>query len=279
MFLKMDFMKISLKRFLDHSIYIAILLVFIPAFFYFEIFVVYPAIIEEWTISYFIHNICAMFFLMNIVGNLIYGMFTDTSVKGRVTVSDKNWRVCKLCKCLQPPHSWHCDTCNICILKRDHHCTFFACCVGYFNKRYFMVFTMYVFIAMVHCFYFNMQCLALTLKWNHGLVIAKFLLPVASFLFDFGEESLSIFLVVMNVVIGSFTGFLFFYHLNNIIQGKTVNKRKYSITQFMYDQGWKYNVIEVLGYRWHLTLISPFIHSPLPGDGIEWIVIDQNKEG
>lgn len=279
MLMKLDSVKDkSQKRILEHIVYIVILLVFIPVFFYFELFVVCPAIVEEWTLPYFIHNICAMFLLVNIVGNLIYGIFTDTSIKGRVIVGDKNWSVCPVCECLQPPRSWHCDTCNICILKRDHHCTFFASCVGYFNHRYFILFTMYVFVGMVYAFYYNVKFLALRLNWNHGLVVVKFLLPLASFFVDFGEESIYVFLVVMNVIIAAFTGFLFFYHVNNIIQGKTVHETKHSTKEFMYDQGWKHNLIDVLGRRWHLTWISPFIHSPLPGNGIEWIGTDNNKD-
>ncbi|XP_049870311.1 probable palmitoyltransferase ZDHHC24 [Pectinophora gossypiella] len=268
-----------LKRVLEHSVYIAIVVVLIPGLFYFEVFIVLPSVVEEWTREYCIHVSCAMFLLFNIIGNLIYGVFTDTSIKGKFLRSnnDRDWSLCAVCECYRPPRAWHCEMCNICVLKRDHHCSFFACCVGYFNHRYFMLFTMYVFIAMLYAIYFNIMYLSQFVSWNHGLVLMKFIFPIASFFIDFGDETLYVLVLVINLIIAAFTGFLFFYHLRNVIRGKTVPEAKHCKKDFLYDKGWKLNIIEVFGERWYLTWILPFIRSPLPGNGIEWNVEDKYK--
>ncbi|XP_026757245.1 probable palmitoyltransferase ZDHHC24 [Galleria mellonella] len=265
------------KRILEHIIYLAIVFILIPGFFYFELCIVLPAVVEEWTFTYFVHLISATFLLLNILGNMIYGMFTDTTIKGRYLdgFNKCNWTVCSVCECIRPPRAWHCNTCDICILKRDHHCTFFACCIGYYNHRYFILFTLYIFISMVYAFYYNVKFLAQFIKWNHGLIIIKFIFPLASFFIDFGKESLYVFLVVINVIIGVFSGFLFFYHFNNLLKGKVVPETKNDNKGSSYDRGWKANLIEVFGSRWYLTWISPFVHSPLPGNGIEWVVEDK----
>ncbi|CAG9784353.1 unnamed protein product [Diatraea saccharalis] len=262
----------QLKRFLEHIFYLAIVFVLIPGFLYFEICIVLPSVTEQWTMPYFIHLFCAAFLLLNIIGNMIYGMFTDTSIKGKILYSynQENWTMCSVCESLRPQRAWHCDLCNTCILKRDHHCTFFACCVGYYNHRYFILFTMYIFIAMVYSFYFNIKFVAQFITWNHGLIIAKFILPLASFVIDSGSESLYVLLVVINVIVGVFTGFLFFYHFNNILKGEIVPETKKKLMGFKYDKGWRSNLIEVFGSKWYVTWISPFIHSPLPGNGIQW---------
>ncbi|CAH0404871.1 unnamed protein product [Chilo suppressalis] len=268
------------KRLLEHVFYLTIVFMLIPGFLYFEICVVIPSVVPQWTVPHYIHLCSAVFLLLNIVGNMIYGMFTDTSIKGHVLYkyNQKNWTLCTICECLRPHRAWHCDICNTCILKRDHHCTFFACCVGYYNHRYFMLFTMYIFIAMVYSFYFNVKFVAQFLTWNHGLIIAKFVLPIVSVVIDSGSESLYVFLVVINIIVGLFTGFLFFYHFNNILKGKIVHETKHSIKDSHYDKGWRSNLIEVFGSKWYLTWFLPFIHSPLPGNGIEWDIPDNKHK-
>lgn len=267
------------RRILEHSIYLIIVFVLVPSFLYFELCVVLPTVVEVWTVHYIVHYMCATFLLLNIIGNMIYGMFTDTSIKGKIFESKytQDWGMCSVCECLRPPRAWHCDTCDVCILKRDHHCTFFACCVGYYNHRYFMFFTLYIFIAMVYSFYYNVIFLSNFIKWNHGLIIGKFIFPLASFAIDFGEETLFVFLVEINFIIGAFTGFLFIYHFNNLLRGKITPEMKPTNKGISYNKGLKLNLIEVFGHRWYLAWISPFIYSALPGNGLEWIVEDKHK--
>ncbi|XP_047516234.1 probable palmitoyltransferase ZDHHC24 [Pieris napi] len=280
MLLKLQFIQNKLlKRLLEHGTYLTIIFVLVPAFLYFELVVVLPATVEEWSAPFLVHLACATFLLMNILGNMIYGMFTDTSIKGRVLDSEnkENWTLCAVCECLRPPRAWHCNTCDLCILKRDHHCTFFACCVGYYNHRYFMCFTFYIFVAMVYAFYYNVKFLAIYLKWNNGLVIGKFLFPLAFFVIDFGDETFYVFLVEINFIVAMFTGFLFFYHLNNLLKGKVTPEIKHNSKEVTYNRGLKQNVIEVFGSRWYLVWLSPYFKSPLPGNGIEWNGEDKCK--
>lgn len=269
----------KLRRLSEHCIYLIILLILIPVFFYFELCIVLPIVVEEWTLLHLLHIVCATFLLLNIIGNMIFGMFTNTSIHGIFlhNFNKEQWTMCTVCECLRPPRSWHCNTCDVCILKRDHHCTFFACCIGYFNHRYFIYFTFYIFIAMIYSFYYNVKFLSLFITWNHGLVLVKFIFPLASFVIDFGDESLYVFLVVINVIVGLFTGFLFIYHFNNVLRGRIVPEIDTYNENFSYDKGWKKNIIEVLGSRWYLTWISPFISSPLPGNGVEWVETSKEK--
>lgn len=266
-----------LKRFVQHCIYLLIVLILIPAFFYFELCVVLPAVVEEWTITYFIHLFCAHFLLLNIIGNFIYGMFTNTSILGKYLdkCNKSDWTFCSVCECYRPPRAWHCSTCDICILKRDHHCTFLACCVGYYNHRYFILFTVYIFVSMLYAFYFNVLFVSHFLTWNHGLVLVKFIFPLASFVIDFSNETLYVFLVVINFLLALFTGFLSFYHFSNLLKGRIVFEKNNESIDGFYDRGWKLNLIEVFGTKWYFAWILPFINSPLPGNGIDWT--DNNK--
>jgi palmitoyltransferase len=44
---------------------------------------------------------------------------------------NNNWKLCVVCEAVTPPRAWHCNVCNICILKREHHCMFVGYCVGH----------------------------------------------------------------------------------------------------------------------------------------------------
>lgn len=35
---------------------------------------------------------------------------------------DQIWHICAACEIFVPPRTWHCHSCNTCILRRDHHC-------------------------------------------------------------------------------------------------------------------------------------------------------------
>lgn len=41
---------------------------------------------------------------------------------------------------LKPERAHHCSTCKTCVLKMDHHCPWFACCIGFKNHKSFIQF-------------------------------------------------------------------------------------------------------------------------------------------
>ncbi|GFO44885.1 palmitoyltransferase [Plakobranchus ocellatus] len=53
------------------------------------------------------------------------------------------WHRCKDCLAMSPPRGKHCPLCKHCILKRDHHCYFVGCCIGFHNQRFFVCFCLY----------------------------------------------------------------------------------------------------------------------------------------
>ncbi|CAN3355690.1 palmitoyltransferase Erf2p [Diutina catenulata] len=51
-----------------------------------------------------------------------------------------NVKFCPTCKIWRPPRTSHCHTCDVCVIKHDHHCIFLNNCVGHRNYRYFLYF-------------------------------------------------------------------------------------------------------------------------------------------
>ncbi|CCF56293.1 hypothetical protein KAFR_0A08590 [Kazachstania africana CBS 2517] len=56
---------------------------------------------------------------------------------------DGRFRICQTCMFWKPDRCHHCSSCNRCILKMDHHCPWFAECIGFKNQKYFIQFLFY----------------------------------------------------------------------------------------------------------------------------------------
>lgn len=59
---------------------------------------------------------------------------------------DKQKRMCITCNCFKPERTHHCSTCGRCVLVLDHHCPWLNNCVGFFNRKFFMLLITYAFI-------------------------------------------------------------------------------------------------------------------------------------
>jgi len=58
--------------------------------------------------------------------------------------NNSSYRYCTKCSVWKPDRCHHCSTCNKCILRMDHHCPWFATCVGFYNHKFFAQFLIYV---------------------------------------------------------------------------------------------------------------------------------------
>lgn len=265
------------KRFLGHILYLTIAVILIPLTCYFELFVVQPYVVELFSLKFWIHFTLCTYLFINVVGNMMYGMFTDSSTNVVQNVNNSNWTYCTVCDCMKPPRAWHCKICNKCCLKRDHHCYYFANCIGYYNERYYIMFLIYCFMAMVYAVVYNVYFLTQFLTGTKITVMFKMLFPFIGLIVNFGSESLYIILILVHIIVASCSGFYIFYHLNLILIGKTTHENRCSKNNSIYDQGWQLNLIESFGTRWYLAWILPCIDSPLPGNGVEWEVNYKNK--
>ncbi|XP_035706346.1 palmitoyltransferase erf2 isoform X2 [Folsomia candida] len=57
---------------------------------------------------------------------------------------DQIWHICAACEIFVPPRTWHCHSCNTCILRRDHHCIITMGCIGEENHCNFIGMLFYV---------------------------------------------------------------------------------------------------------------------------------------
>lgn len=223
-------------------------------------------------------------------GNWVFVMLTNTSTKGvLMPIPEKSeidlgsrdkWRFCATCEALQPPRTWHCKTCNQCILKRDHHCLFTGCCIGHRNQRYFLLLVGYLFIATTYCTFYNNYFIWIlhAKEFRNGWTLLKMIFPFAWFMIDWSMTQFYFMVYMINLVGSLFTGALLYYHLKNALAGDLAFEATLKKSEkTSYDQGWLKNLQMVFGRSWWVAIVNPFARSALPHDGVHWETVARNK--
>ncbi|XP_971372.2 probable palmitoyltransferase ZDHHC24 [Tribolium castaneum] len=266
-----------LPRTLSDTLVTLFTLCIIPTVYYFELFVVLPHFYAQWDAWYTFHFVSGTFILFNLCSNYVAIVLCDTSIRGRLlpTAMGPHCRFCAVCECIAPPRSWHCSTCNVCILKRDHHCMFTSCCIGHHNLRYFIVFVFYMFVATVYASYYNLFFVLEFAEFGTLESIIKLVFPLATLFVDYSRNQMYLFLVLIVLIGGVFTGVLLYFHGDLILRGVVTHERNQKLG--LYDLGRRKNLEGVLGDRWCLVWLSPFVESRLPQDGVHWDVKQTTK--
>lgn len=167
------------------------------------------------------------------------------------------YRWCSSCGVWKPDRCHHCATCRRCFLRMDHHCPWFACCIGFHNHKFFIQALAYI---TVYC--------AATLVVS-GTKVWQFFAHQ-----DYENAYLSLNLVFLLVVLfaffvaeGSFTAFLVYLVLTNTTTIEFQDLRWHYLEilnaayEFdangekrplghIYDLGWRRNWLAVMGHSW-----------------------------
>lgn len=250
-----------------------------------------------------LHLLAAVWFTINLYTSL-YNLFTiDTSTLKLTLPSDlrPGWHFCLSCEANTPPRAYHCNICDRCILRRDHHCIFsgkifqflmsfllfcfiiftIASCIGYKNYKYYISL---LFQTMVACTYASV--LHADYIWENmgGLSPFSFfahMIPFPFYVFGFinGWTLFCNFISILSIIGVLFGGGLFIYHLNLLIKNQTTYEKHRAINVYNLKD-WSTNLTQSLGTRWPLTVfVSPLIDSPLVGNGIDFPTLDEHKFG
>lgn len=64
------------------------------------------------------------------------------------------FKFCETCMIFRPQRTAHCNVCDNCVLKFDHHCIWLGTCVGKRNYKYFIRFVGLLFVYAVYVLIF-----------------------------------------------------------------------------------------------------------------------------
>lgn len=241
----------------------------------FELFVVLPFLYQDvvgFSSMYYFHIMMAVFIYINTIGNIVMVMTTETGTRGLIlpVVLKPDWRFCSVCECNAPPRSYHCHTCRVCVLRRDHHCVFTGCCIGHKNQRYFVTMVFYFWMAALYATVMNVDLIYHLFGEISLKVVFVMFLPILAWLFQVVEAvtMTMAFMISLCLIVCLLTTALLGYHLLNIANGQTVFEKSHKIKD--YDLGLVNNLMVVFGKNWTYCWLFPWIPSPLMGNGLEF---------
>jgi len=184
---------------------------------------------------------------------------------------DEGWHLCASCETLSPPRAWHCDVCKTCILKREHHCSFTGCCIGFHNFRYFYLFLVHLCAATVYASYFNNWFIWTLVEEVHWTHVLRLLMPVSVLFFglDLSMTQLYMFYYSVTLIGCLFTAILIYQQSHLLLYNQTSFERNKRSRGYDTGDRWQ-SVRDSLGCRWYLAAVSPLFRSDLPHGGIAW---------
>lgn len=191
------------------------------------------------------------------------------------SVQKPGFKFCHDCQLNSPPRSFHCPVCNICIFRRDHHCSFTACCVGHFNQRFFMAAVVNLLPIAFACFVWNVLTMLNAFPNFIPLDFWKCMFPHVALILGF--ISLHQFLLVsafaFSTLVFIFSCYQFGAQIFCFLRGQT--RVEYLMDIHAYDLGFWQNVTQGLGDRWLFALFVPFINSSLQSDGLSFRTMER----
>ena len=238
----------------------------------FELFVVLPSAHEDKPFEFAKHVIFGLYIYVNVMISLVMVIRCNSSTKNMMlpSVLKPGWRFCAPCETNSPPRSFHCWNCDICVLRRDHHCIFTGNCIGLHNHRHFLTFSVYLMIGAFYCNYLNMEMVYEMVSGFSMTSLLTMIVPCLAWVlglvkgYTFGVAIISSTCILGNILLVA----LLVYHMNNLINGQVTHEASHQIKE--YNVGWKENFRQVFGENWRYAWLNSLIRSPLPCDGTQY---------
>lgn len=164
-------------------------------------------------------------------------------------------RTCAKSHMLKPPRSHYCSVTRRLVLNMDHFCPWVDNAVGYYNRKFFILFIVY---ACVTCLY-----AAAMLYAGGALNLAD-----QSRLESLGASTVRLMAMMIDVALGIALIFFAFFHLGMAAKNETTIE-SCGMADTKYDMGAAANLEQVFGRNKWLWLLPIYGSGPV-GDGINW---------
>jgi palmitoyltransferase len=166
-------------------------------------------------------------------------------------------RFCLTCQCFKPDRCHHCSACNVCVLNMDHHCLWINNCIGFWNRKKFLLLIMYAEIITIFIEVTLTRDLFEALKWGFS---DQFF---SKFDNTFKQHMLVIITYFFNTIILTLMTFFLRFHWRLAVENKTtIENLEHCDQRFWskYDVGRDKNLAQIFGS-------NPFLYAlPIAGE-------------
>jgi len=173
----------------------------------------------------------------------------------------QNWHLCAVCEVFVPPRTWHCNLCNTCILRRDHHCIFTGCCIGEENQSNFMGLVFYLAIGTTLATMFSLAYHMYILDQSFLSFVFRSVVVIYTLIYDFDVK----YIIAAISSVGHLLSWgVFGYYFYNTLKGQTsadAHRKRYWTAPGCGRISFT-NMRNFLGPHPILRILWPF-HSPL----------------
>jgi hypothetical protein len=149
----------------------------------------------------------------------------ENSIRMRNLGYISQFKICSTCYLIRPLRSTHCNTCNNCVIRFDHHCPWIGTCVGKRNYPIFFIFLCFLNVNQLFTAAVCIAHIALNIKNARKEVkelpdlIKKKIIKISV-----GECIISLYIFIYVCITMIFTTELLIFHLRMVLSNVTTKE-------------------------------------------------------
>ena len=168
----------------------------------------------------------------------------------------QKYKICETCYLIRPLRSNHCNTCNNCVIRFDHHCPWIGTCVGNRNYPIFFIFLCTLNIMQLFTMVICIVYIVLIIKKDSNEKIQE----------RFGKSIMFIYIFIYVCITMIFTTELFIFHIKLVLKNITTKeelknlfknpfgnlyqrKKSWNFKNIIFPKRAKMSLIEILKYN------------------------------
>ena len=149
----------------------------------------------------------------------------EKSIRMRSLGYISQYKICSTCYLIRPLRSTHCNTCNNCVLRFDHHCPWIGTCVG---KRNYPIFFIFLCFLNLNQLFTAAICIAhIVLNIKNGSKEAQEqtdLIKKKIIRISIGESIISLYIFIYICITMIFTTELLIFHIRMVLSNVTTKE-------------------------------------------------------